>query len=92
MDLNQQLLSDLAEELGLEDNAQSAVKAAVDMAEGYSNRGEAALESEIKKLKKTMKADTKQYQKQIEVLKGLRPVLNEDQQRQLDKVLGLLGE
>jgi hypothetical protein len=92
MDLNQQLLSDLAEQLGLEDNAQSAVKAAVDMAEGYSNRDEATLESEIKKLKKTMKTDSRQYQKQIEVLKGLRPVLNEEQLRQLDKVLGLLGE
>ncbi|NLT47273.1 MAG: hypothetical protein GXX92_02560 [Clostridiales bacterium] len=92
MDLNQQMLSDLAAQLGLEDNAQSAVKAAVDVANDYKNKNEDVLITEIRELKKIMKNNPAQYQKQITAIKTLRSVMNPEQQRRLDKMIRLLEE
>ncbi len=92
MDLNQQMLSDLAAQLGLEESAQTAVKTAVDMANGYRNRNEDALIGEVRELKRIMKTSPEQYQKQIAAIKTLRSVMNEDQQRRLDKMIMLLEE
>ena len=92
MDLNQQMLSDLADQLGLEENAQNAVKAAVDMANGFKNKNDDALIMEIRKLKKIMKNDSEQYKKQIAALKSLRTVMNDEQQKRLDLMLMLLEE
>ncbi len=92
MDLNQQMLSELAAQLGLEDNSQDSVDAALEMADEYRNKKDDALVSEIRRLKKTMRTDTEQYKKQISALKGLRSMLSEEQQKNLDKVLLLLDE
>lgn len=92
MDLNQQMLSDLADQLGLEDNAQTAVKAAVDVANGYKNKNEDALIAEIRELKRVMNNNPAQYQKQIVAIKTLRSVMNPDQQKRLDKMITLLEE
>ena len=92
MDLNQQMLSDLAAQLGLEDNAQSAVKAAVDVANDYKNKNEDVLITEIRELKKIMKNNPAQYQKQITAIKTLRSVMNPEQQRRLDKRIRRLEE
>ena len=92
MDLNQQMLSDLAAQLGLEENAQTAVRAAVDMANGYKNKNEDALMVEIRELKRVMKTNPAQYQKQIAAIKTLRSVMNEEQQKRLDKMIRLLEE
>jgi hypothetical protein len=92
MDLNQQMLSDLAAQLGLEQNAQTAVRAAVDMANEFKNKNEDALVTEIRSLKKVMKTNPTQYQKQIAAIKSLRSVMNEEQQRRLDRILILLEE
>ena len=92
MDLNQQLLSDLAAELGLKESGQNAVKAAVDMANGYMNKNDEVLLSEILKLKKMMRTDTEQYRKQIAALRTLKSVMNEEQQKRLDRMISLLEE
>lgn len=92
MDLNQQMLSDLATRLGLEENAETAVKTAVDMASGYMNKNDEALVSEMLKLKEIMQSDKEQYHRQIAALKTLRTVMNEEQQKRLDKVIMLLEE
>ncbi len=92
MDLNQQLLSDLAAELGLKEGGQEAVRAAVDMANGYMNKNDEVLLSEILKLKKIMRTDTEQYRKQIATLKTLKSVMNIDQQKRLDRMISLLEE
>ena len=92
MDLNQQMLSDLAAQLGLEESAQTAVKTAVDMANGYRNRNEDAFIAEVRELKRIMKTSPEQYQKQVAAIKALRSVMNEDQQKRLDKMIMLLEE
>ncbi len=92
MDLNQQMLSDLAEQLGLEDNARSAVTTAADLASSYKDKNEDALIAEIRELRKVMKTNPQQYQNQVAALRTLRSVMNEEQQRRLDKMLMLLEE
>lgn len=92
MNLNQQLLNDLADQLGLQESGQRAVKTAVDMADDYKNMNEDALVSEIMNLKRMMKSDTDQYRKQIAAIKSLRAVMNEDQQKRLDKMIKLLDD
>ena len=76
----------------MEDNAQSAVKAAVDVANDYKNKNEDVLITEIRELKKIMKNNPAQYQKQITAIKTLRSVMNPEQQRRLDKMIRLLEE
>ncbi|MGI6733975.1 MAG: hypothetical protein ACOX4J_07400 [Anaerovoracaceae bacterium] len=92
MNLNQQMLSDLAAKLGLEENSQTAVRTAIDMANDFKNKNEDALLDEIRQLKKVMKNNPTQYQKQITAIKSLRAVMNEEQQRRLDRLLVLLEE
>jgi hypothetical protein len=90
MDLNQKMLSDLASQLGLRENEQEAIKTAIDMSGDYRNESEEVLLNEILKLKKTMKTDSEQYKKQIAVLKTLRNVMNDEQQKRLDMMISLL--
>lgn len=92
MNLNQQLLNDLAGKLGLEESGQNAVKTAVDMADDYKDMNEDALVTEIMNLKRMMKSDGDQYRKQIAAIKSLRAVMNEDQQKRLDKMIKLLDD
>ncbi|GAB1476787.1 hypothetical protein MASR2M70_16230 [Bacillota bacterium] len=92
MDLNQQMLSELAASLGLEENTETAIKSAVDMAGGYMNKNDEALMSEMLNLKSMMKSDKEQYRRQIAVLKSLRTVMGDEQQRRLDKIIMLLEE
>lgn len=92
MDLNQQLLSDLAMQLGIKENGQDAIKDAVDMANGYKNKNDEMLVSEILKLKRMMKTDSEQYKKQIAALKTLKAVMSEEQQQRLDKMILLLED
>jgi hypothetical protein len=92
MNLNQQMLSDLAAKLGLEESGQTAVKTAIDMADDYKDKNDEAILAEIRRLKKVMKANPKQYQKQIATIKSLRVVMDEEQQKRLDRILILLEE
>lgn len=92
MNLNQQMLSDLAAKLGLEESGQTAVKTAIDMADDYKDENDEAILAEIRRLKKVMKANPKQYQKQIATIKSLRAVMDEEQQKRLDRILILLEE
>ena len=92
MNLNQQMLSDLAAKLGMEESRQTAVKTAIDMADDYKDKNDEAILAEIRRLKKVMKANPKQYQKQIATIKSLRAVMDEEQQKRLDRILILLEE
>lgn len=92
MDMNQKMLMELAEQLGLEEKGQSAVKEAARVAGGYKNKSEDELLKEIQGLKRTMKSSPAQFQKQLAAIMSLRAMMNQEQQERLDRVVALLEQ
>lgn len=90
MDINQKMLMELANELGLGPSKQSRVTEAVKSAEDYKNKSEGEILEEIMALKNTMKSDPAQFQKQLTALKALRGMLGQEQKARLDQVLAML--
>lgn len=92
MDVNQKMLMELAEQLGLEERSKTAVSKASNVARGYANKSDEELLREIKNLKSEMKSNPNAYKKQISAIYALRAMMNKDQQERLDKVIALLEE
>lgn len=89
MDINNKMLMDLAGQLGLSGNSQGAKKAA-GMAQQYEGKSDAELMDEILNLKRAMKSDRAQFEKQMRAVKSLRSMMNQEQQTRLDKIIRLL--
>lgn len=92
MEINEKLLMELAGQVGFSGNNEKSVKRAERMAESYQGKGEEELLKEILKLKKSMKADRGQYEKQIKAIRSLRGMMNAEQRARMDRVLQLLEE
>lgn len=90
MDINQKMLLDLAARLGIEDQENSRVQEAANIADYYKDKDEEDLLKEILKLKQGMKGDSTQFRKQLQAIKSLRSMMNKDQQERLERILYLL--
>ena len=92
MDLNDKLLLDLAEQLGLGGSGPKVSKAdrMSDMAEKYKGKSDQELLTEIMKIKHSMKKDKAQFEKQMKTIKALRSVMNGEQKARLEKLIRLL--
>ncbi|WP_027399596.1 hypothetical protein [Anaerovorax odorimutans] len=89
MDLNNKMLNDLANQLGIQGNDSNSKKAA-GMAEKYKGKSDDELIGEILNLKKAMKSDKAQFEKQMMAVKALRGMMNQQQRARLDKIIRLL--
>ncbi len=90
MDINQKMLLDLADQLGLGSNDQESMKKAARAATAYKNNDEDEILAEILALKRTMKTNPEQFEKQLSAVKALRSMLNPDQKSRLDKIIAML--
>lgn len=90
MDINNKMLMDLASQLGMEGNSSSGAKKAAGMAKQYEGKSDDELMDEILNLKKAMKSDRGQFEKQMKAIKALRGMMNQEQRARLDKVIRLL--
>lgn len=90
MDINQKMLLDLADELGLGSNDQESMKKAARAATAYKNNDEDEILAEILALKRTMRTNPEQFEKQLSAIKALRPMLNLEQKSRLDKIIVML--
>jgi len=91
MDLNDKLLLDLAEQLGL-GGGRTVSKAdrMSDLADKYKGKSDQELITEIMKVKHSLKKDKAQFEKQMKTIKALRSMMNGEQKARLEKLIRLL--
>ena len=89
MDINDKMLMDLAEQLGFGRSA-SKPENVSDLADKYKGKSDQELIDEIMKIKRSMKKDRGQFEKQMKTIKALRTVMNGEQKARLEKLIRLL--
>ena len=89
MDINDKLLLELAEQLGLQRTV-SKTDNMSNLADKYKGKSDEELISEIMKVKKPMKKDKAQFEKQMKTIKTLRTMMNGEQKARLEKLIRLL--
>jgi hypothetical protein len=101
MDHNDELLADLAAQLGFappdssgtsgrgETPGLSRISALADQYKGKSDR---ELIDEIMKVKHSLKQDRAQFESRLRAIKALRPMMGKEQQAKLEKLVLLLEE
>jgi hypothetical protein len=90
MDVDQKNLLELAKQLGLEGKDSSSINKATHIAEAYKNKSEEDLLKEILELKRNIKSNPTQFKKQMEAVKILRSMMNQEQRDRLDQIIALL--
>lgn len=90
MDINDKLMMDLAEQMGFSRNAAPQKDKVSNLADKYKGKSDQELISEILKVKKTMKKDSAQFEKQMKTVKALRSMMNGEQRARLDQLIRLL--
>lgn len=91
MDLNDKLLLDLAEQLGLGGGPTvSKADRMSDMADKYKGKSDQELITEIMKVKHSLKKDKAQFEKQMKTIKALRTMMTGEQKARLEKLIRLL--
>lgn len=91
MNISEDMLADLAGELGLNaKNEREMRQRAQEAAGSMRGKSEEEILSEILDLKEHIKKDPAAYQKQLRAIRALRGMMNPEQQARLDRVLTLL--
>lgn len=90
MDINNKMLMDLANQLGLKGGSSNDAKKAAGMAQDYQNKSEEELMKEILTLKKAMKSDKAAFDNQMKAIRALSNMMNKEQRARLEKVIRLL--
>jgi len=90
MDINDKLLADLAEQLGFGSQNVSKADRMSDLAEKYKGKSDQELISEIMKVKRTLKKDKVQFEKQMRAIKAMRSMMTGEQKARLEKLIRLL--
>lgn len=91
MDLNDKLLLDLAEQLGLGGGPNvSKADRMSDLADKYKGKSDQELITEIMKVKHSLKKDKVQFEKQMKTIKALRSMMSGEQKARLEKLIRLL--
>ena len=93
MEINQKMLLDLAEQLGMSSGGKpsQAAAGAARMAGAYEGKSEEELLREIQALKSEMQADPATYRKQMQALRMLRGMMKGEQRARLDRILEILN-
>lgn len=90
MDINEKQLADLAEQLGLGSSVVSKADRMSDLAEKYKGKSDQELIAEIMKVKRTLKKDKAQFEKQMRAIKAMRSMMTGEQKARLEKLIRLL--
>lgn len=89
-DINRDKLIQLAEALGI--NNPEKIKSVEDAAKKYNNKGEDEILRELQSLKSTLFKDPASFQRQMKVIKEIRPMLNGEQKARFDKIIDILSK
>lgn len=93
MDINDKLVMDLAEQLGLGSEKKNSVSKAdrmSDIAEKYKGKSDQELIDEIMKVKRSLKKDRAQFEKQMKAIKAMRSMMTGEQKARLERLIRLL--
>ncbi len=93
MDINDKLVMDLAEQLGLgpaKSNNVSKSDRMSDVAEKYKGKSDQELIDEIMKVKHSLKKDRAAFDKQMKAIKAMRSMMTGEQKARLEKLIRLL--
>lgn len=86
MGVNERELNQIARQLGLSGTG-AASKTQIDY---LSSKSDAELEREILKIKEKLRANNVSYEKQVEILKSIAPMLDPKQRQRLSRVMEIL--
>ncbi|MDD4565461.1 MAG: hypothetical protein PHE79_08340 [Eubacteriales bacterium] len=89
MDINEKHLMDLAEQLGFGKTVSKSDNVS-DLAEKYKGKSDQELIDEILKVKRTIKKDKAQFNKQMKAIKALRSMMTGEQKARLEKLIRIL--
>lgn len=93
MSIDDRMLMDLANQLGLGGKDSRRTSDMISEAtENYTGKSDDQLLQEILKLKQVLKKDRKAFDKQMEMIKNLRPMMSAEQRKKLDGLLKMLEE
>jgi len=93
MDINDKLIADLAEQLGLgskNGNVVSKADRMSDLADKYKGKSDQELIDEILKIKRTLKKDRAQFEKQMKMIRAMRSMMTGEQRARLERLIRLL--
>lgn len=91
MNINDKRLMDLAEQLGFGKNSSRSDNIS-DIAEKYKSKSDQELIDEILKVKRAIKKDKAQFEKQMKAIKALRSIMTGEQKARLEKLIRILEE
>ena len=86
MELDERMIGEIAQQLGLKGNSNMGQE----VLRQFENKSDAELERDILRLKEQLKANNVSYQKQVAMLKNLAPMMNAKQKARLQRVIELL--
>ncbi|QAT43486.1 hypothetical protein [Aminipila luticellarii] len=93
MSIDDKMLMDLANQIGLGGkNSQKTSDMISEATQNFSGKSDDQLLQEILKLKQVLKKDRKAFDKQMEMIKSLRPMMTAEQRKKLDGLLKMLDE
>lgn len=91
-DMNREKLIQLAEALGMNNLNSDKMRKVEDVAKKYNGKGENEILQELKDLKSTLFKDKASFDRQMKVVKEIRPMLNDEQKMKFDKIMDILGK
>lgn len=89
MDIDDKLMADLAEQLGFGKTVSKADHMS-DLADKYKGKSDQELIDEIMKVKRSMKKNQAQFDKQMKAIKAMRSMMTGEQKARLEKLIRLL--
>lgn len=92
MAIDDKMLMDLAGQLGMGGNKKGTAEFINDATNKYADKDDDQILSEIMKLKSVLKKDRAAFDKQLEMIKALRPMMTAEQKKKLDGLLKMLEE
>ncbi|QHI72861.1 hypothetical protein [Aminipila terrae] len=93
MSIDDKMLMDLAGQVGLGGkNSKKTSDIISEATENFSGKSDDQLLQEILKLKQVLKKDRKAFDKQMDMIKSLRPMMTPEQRKKLDGLLKMLDE
>lgn len=93
MSIDDKMLMDLADQLGIgAKNSKRTSDMISEATENYSGKSDDQILKEILKLKEVLKKDRRAFDKQMEMIKALRPMMTQEQCKKLDGLLQLLDK
>nr|WP_315023492.1 hypothetical protein [uncultured Aminipila sp.] len=93
MSIDDRMLMDLANQLGLgEKNSKRTSDMISQATENFTGKSDDQLLQEILKLKQVLKKDRKAFDKQMEMIKTLKPMMSPEQRKKLEGLLKMLEQ